>query len=106
MSLPGFRALWTSLWQREAIWMAETGGSSVSFPLSQGRPGQTLRIVGFAGNRGIRQRLFGLGFVKGKQIRILQKTAEGTLIVALAEDRIGLSPDMVTAIEVIPVGFP
>lgn len=94
---------WPQFQRRDCLSGAESHEPSSPFPLSQGIPGSHLRIVGLTGDKSLRQRLLGLGFVKGKPIQILQQTSEGAVIVALSEDRIGLSPEMVAAIQVIRV---
>ncbi|NJK64058.1 MAG: ferrous iron transport protein A [Synechococcaceae cyanobacterium SM2_3_1] len=69
--------------------------------LGLARRGETLNIVGLEGSRSIRQQLLSLGFVKGHHLQIVQRTPEGGLVVALGEDRVGLSSEMVQAIQVV-----
>jgi ferrous iron transport protein A len=76
--------------------------------LGLARRGEPLSIVGLDGRRSIRQQLLSLGFVKGRHLQIVQRTAEGGLVVALGEDRVGLSSEMVQAIQIValPPGSP
>ncbi len=74
--------------------------------LGLARRGEPLSIVGLDGSRSIRQQLLSLGFVKGRHLQIVQRTAEGGLVVALGEDRVGLSAEMVQAIQIVALPLP
>ena len=60
-----------------------------SFPLAMASVGERLRIVKLKGTEGTVRRLIGMGLVAGTELQIIN-IADGSIIVALGECRIGL----------------
>ncbi|PAX49090.1 FeoA family protein, partial [Brunnivagina elsteri] len=60
-----------------------------SFPLAMACMGDRLKIVRLKGSEGMVKRLIGMGFVAGCEVQIIS-TSGGSVIVALADNRIGL----------------
>ncbi len=64
-----------------------------SFPLAMASLGERLRIVKLKGAEGTVRRLIGMGFVPGIELQIIS-TTNGSVIVALGDNRIGLGVGM------------
>ncbi len=64
-----------------------------SFPLAMASVGECLRIVKLKGAEGTVRRLIGMGFVPGIELQIIS-TTNGSVIVALGDNRIGLGVGM------------
>ncbi len=60
-----------------------------SFPLAMSCVGERLRIVKLNGTEGTARRLIGMGLVPGTELQIIN-IADGSIIVALGDNRIGL----------------
>lgn len=61
-----------------------------SFPLSQAHPGDLVWIVDFtAGAEGL-ERLVSMGLTRGTEVEIINRTAGGSIMVAIANTRLGL----------------
>ncbi|MCC3404040.1 MAG: ferrous iron transport protein A [Microcoleus sp. PH2017_10_PVI_O_A] len=66
---------------------------SKSFPLAMASMGEKLRIVKLKGSDGTVRRLIGMGFVPGIEIQIISNS-DGSVIVAMGDNRIGLGAGM------------
>jgi ferrous iron transport protein A len=64
-----------------------------AFPLAMASVGECLKIVKLKGSEGIVKRLIGMGFVAGCEVQIISSNG-GSVIVALADNRIGLGVGM------------
>jgi ferrous iron transport protein A len=64
-----------------------------SFPLAMAGVGDRLKITKLKGSEGMVKRLIGMGFVAGCEVQIIS-TNGGSVIVALADNRIGLGVGM------------
>ncbi|MBR8832908.1 MAG: ferrous iron transport protein A [Stigonema ocellatum SAG 48.90 = DSM 106950] len=73
--------------------MASKLETGKSFPLAMASVGERLRIVKLKGAEGTVHRLIGMGFVPGIELQIIS-TTDGSVIVALSENRIGLGVGM------------
>jgi Fur family ferric uptake transcriptional regulator len=61
-----------------------------TMPLSMASPGETVRIVGFLGGRGMERRLRSMGLNRGTEVEVIKSSGPGPLIVASRETRIAL----------------
>ena len=61
-----------------------------SFPLSQARPGDLVWIVGFAAGAEGLERLISMGLTRGTEVEIVNRTAGGSIMVAMANTRLAL----------------
>lgn len=64
-----------------------------SFPLAMASVGERLEVVTLKGTEGTVHRLIGIGFVPGIEIQIIS-TTNGSLIVAIGDNRVGLGMGM------------
>ncbi|MDY7020384.1 MAG: FeoA family protein [Cyanobacteriota bacterium] len=66
---------------------------SASFPLSQAQSGIRVWVVGFRGKGGI-SRLLGMGLTPGIELQVLSSQNNGSVVVAIADNRLGLGAGM------------
>ncbi len=64
-----------------------------SFPLAMASVGERLSVVKLKGGEGTVHRLIGMGFAPGNRLQIIS-TTNGSVIVALGDNRIGLGMGM------------
>ncbi len=64
-----------------------------SFPLAMACVGDRIKVVKLKGSEGMVKRLIGMGFVAGCEVQVIS-TNGGSVIVALADNRIGLGVGM------------
>jgi ferrous iron transport protein A len=64
-----------------------------AFPLSQAQTGMTVWIVGFQEKKGM-SRLLGMGLTPGTALKILSTQPSGSVVVAIADNRLGLGSAM------------
>ena len=70
-------------------------------PLAMATLGETVRMVGVRGGQSVRKRLADLGLTPGTELRLVQASAFGPLIVAFKDDaRLALGRGMAHKIEV------
>ena len=73
---------------------------STSFPLSQAHVGERVWIVGFTAGPEGRQRLISMGLNRGTELEVINQTAGGSIMVAVANTRLGLGVDIADKIYV------
>ena len=73
---------------------------STSFPLSQSHVGDRVWIVGFTAGPEGRQRLISMGLNRGTELEVINQTAGGSIMVAVANTRLGLGIDIADKIYV------
>ena len=74
----------------EAHQLSPPGNAVKSFPLSQTHTGDRVWIVGFTtGTEGI-ERLASMGLTRGTELEIVNRTAGGSIMVGVANTRLGL----------------
>ncbi|MEL7039151.1 MAG: FeoA family protein [Cyanobacteria bacterium J06592_8] len=66
---------------------------SSSFPLSQAQSGMQVWVVGFRGKGGM-SRLLGMGLTPGIELQVLSSQNNGSVVVAIADNRLGLGAGM------------
>ena len=71
-----------------------------TFPLSQARVGQQVRLLRIHGGRQLTHRLVEMGLTPGVTIRVLQNSG-GPLLVAEADSRIAVGRGMADKIDVV-----
>lgn len=76
-------------------------GSSVMRPLSAAQVGDRLRLVELDCGE-TNQRLMGMGLVPGALLEVISQMTTGSVIVAIQNQRLGLSPDLAQGLQVIP----
>jgi ferrous iron transport protein A len=64
-----------------------------AFPLAMACVGDRVKVVKLKGSEGMVKRLIGMGFVTGCEVQVIS-TSGGSVIVALADNRIGLGVGM------------
>lgn len=64
-----------------------------AFPLSQTQTGMSVWIVGFQEKKGM-SRLLGMGLTPGTALKILSTQPSGSVVVAIADNRLGLGSAM------------
>ncbi|MDJ1172732.1 FeoA family protein [Roseofilum capinflatum] len=69
------------------------------FLLSEGRPGQQLWVREFRGKGGI-SRLLAMGITPGSQVQILSCQGSGSVVVAIADNRLGLGAGLASRVVV------
>ncbi|MEB3278415.1 MAG: FeoA family protein [Lyngbya sp.] len=70
-----------------------------SFPLTQARSGTRVWVVGFRGKGGI-SRMLGMGITPGVELQVLSTQNSGSVVVAIADNRLGLGAGMAEKIMV------
>ena len=80
------------------------GRSAAGFPLVMARDGERVRIVALRAGRGMDRRLVEMGLAIGMEVQILQRQADGPLLLAVRDMRLGLGRAMAHKILVVPVG--
>ena len=65
-----------------------------TMPLTMASPGETVRIVGFLGGRGMERRLTSMGLNRGAEVEVIKSSGPGPLIVVSRETRIALGSGM------------
>ncbi|MEA5500634.1 FeoA family protein [Limnoraphis robusta Tam1] len=73
--------------------------TSSSFPLTQAKSGTQVWVVGFRGKGGI-SRLLGMGLTPGIELQVLSTQHSGSVVVAIADNRLGLGAGMAEKIMV------
>lgn len=81
---------------QEAPAEAEISENS-GFLLSEGRPGQQLWVRGFRGKEGM-SRLLAMGITPGSQVQILSRQGSGSVVVAIADNRLGLGAGLASRV--------
>lgn len=71
-----------------------------SFPLSQAQVGDRVWIVGLNTGPEGRQRLISMGLNRGTELEVVNQTAGGSIMVAVANARLGLGADIADKIYV------
>ncbi|MEM1252730.1 MAG: FeoA family protein [Cyanobacteria bacterium P01_H01_bin.21] len=74
--------------------------ATTSFLLSQANVGDLVWIVGFAAGPEGRQRLISMGLNRGTELEVVNRTAGGSIMVAVANTRLGLGLDIADKIYV------
>lgn len=69
-------------------------------PLGYIQPNQERVITEIIGGYGLREKLTGMGLVKGKVVRMIQNDGYGPVIIAIGETRLGLGRGMAQKIMV------
>ncbi|MDJ1170334.1 FeoA family protein [Roseofilum sp. BLCC_M154] len=67
------------------------------FLLSEGRPGQQVWVRGFREKGGI-SRLLAMGITPGSQLQILSRQGSGSVVVAIADNRLGLGAGLASRV--------
>lgn len=67
------------------------------FLLSQGQPGKQVWVRGFQGKGGI-SRLLAMGITPGSQLQILSRQGSGSVVVAIANNRLGLGAGLASRV--------
>ncbi|MDJ1180120.1 FeoA family protein [Roseofilum sp. BLCC_M91] len=67
------------------------------FLLSEGQPGQQVWVRGFQGKGGI-SRLLAMGITPGSQVQILSRQGSGSVVVAIADNRLGLGAGLASRV--------
>ena len=67
---------------------------ATSFPLSQATVGTLVWIVGFTAGPEGRQRLISMGLNRGTELEVVNRTAGGSIMVAVTNTRLGLGLDI------------
>ncbi|WP_413160247.1 FeoA family protein [Capilliphycus salinus ALCB114379] len=70
-----------------------------SFPLTQARSGTRVWVVGFRGKGGM-SRMLGMGLTPGIELQVLSTQNSGSVVVAIADNRLGLGAGMAEKIMV------
>ncbi|MGD1953079.1 MAG: ferrous iron transport protein A [Leptolyngbyaceae cyanobacterium] len=73
---------------------------ATSFLLSQANVGDLVWIVGFTAGPEGRQRLISMGLNRGTELEVVNRTAGGSIMVAVANTRLGLGLDIADKIYV------
>ncbi len=68
-------------------------------------PGKKIKIVSFAGGRGMQQRLISMGLGPGSEIEVIRRGAPGPFIVAIKETRLAIGAGMAQRIMVSENGL-
>lgn len=89
----------------EPGYLPEQEGFSRGFPLSEGQPGMELSVVGFQGEGSIK-RLLAMGIVPGSQLQILSRQPSGSVVVAIADNRLGLGATLAARVIVSTTPLP
>ncbi len=77
--------------------------STVSvMPLAMASAGEKIRIVKFAGGRGMHQRLSSMGLNVGSEIEIIKKGFQGPLLIEAGDTRLAIGAGMAHKIIVMP----
>lgn len=79
--------------EENIIDMVAESEAAKSFPLAMASVGERLSVVKLKGAEGTVHRLIGMGFVPGNKLQIISST-NGSVIVALGDNRIGLGMGM------------
>jgi len=72
---------------------ANSVGSSKAFPLAMASVGDRLSVAKLNGSEGTVRRLIGMGFLPGMEVQIVNHAC-GSLVIAIADNRIGLGVGM------------
>ncbi|MCG8544902.1 MAG: ferrous iron transport protein A [Alphaproteobacteria bacterium] len=78
--------------------------SSAAFALPMAAEGERVTIVAIAGGRPGEKRLIDLGLTVGKELTVLQRQAQGSLVVALGGARLALGFAFAQRVLVMPIG--
>ena len=70
-----------------------------SFPLTQAKSGTQVWVVGFRGKGGM-SRMLGMGITPGIELQVLSTQNSGSVVVAIADNRLGLGAGMAEKIMV------
>lgn len=72
-------------------------------PLTMAGTGEKVRIVMFAGGRGMQQRLISMGLDVGSEIEVIRRGAPGPFLIATGDTRLAIGAEMAHKIMVIPM---
>jgi Fe2+ transport system protein FeoA len=71
-------------------------------PLALTRSGEWVEVTAVAGGRAMEKRLGDLGVLAGKTLQVVQRAADGQMVVALGDARFALGQDTARKILVTP----
>ena len=70
------------------------GGKRKIMVLSRIDPGKEVTLIDIAGGRGIRSKLYSMGLVPGVNLRVLNRSGSGPVIIAVKNSRLAIGRGM------------